>query len=108
MRIDTNLGMRAALVQAGAVLVLGLATGLTLSHSFFEDWGWLVGPGAWMLAAVATALILRLPLAGDAARRRARRHPERDRDARSGCTGSAPCSRSSSSRCGAAAWARAA
>jgi hypothetical protein len=62
MRIDTNLGMRAALVQAAGVLVLGLATGLTLSHSFFEDWGWLVGPGAWMLAATATALILRLPL----------------------------------------------
>ena len=62
MQIDTNLGMRAALAQAGAVLVLGLATGLTLSHSFFEDWGWLVGPGAWMLAAVATALILKLPL----------------------------------------------
>ena len=41
MRIDTNLGMRAALAQAGAVLVLGLATGLTLSHSFFEDGaGW--------------------------------------------------------------------
>ncbi len=63
MRIDTNLGMRVALVQAAAVLVLGLATGLALSHSFFEDWGWLVGPGAWMLAAAATALILRLPFA---------------------------------------------
>ncbi len=63
MRIDTNLGMRAALVQAAAVIVLGLATGLTLSHSFFEDWGWLVGPLAWMLAAFATARVLRLPLA---------------------------------------------
>lgn len=63
MRIDTNLGMRAALVQAAGVLVLGLATGLALSHSFFEDWGWLVGPGAWMLAATATALVLRLALA---------------------------------------------
>jgi len=62
MPIDTNLGMRAALAQAGAVLVLGLATGLALSHRFFEDWGWLVGPGAWMLAATATALILKLPL----------------------------------------------
>jgi len=62
MRIDTNLGMRAALVQAAAVLALGLATGLALSHAFFEDWGWLVGPGAWMLAATITALALRLPL----------------------------------------------
>ena len=62
MRIDTNLGMRAALVQAAGVLVLGLATGLALSHAFFEDWGWVVGPVAWMLAATATALVLKLPL----------------------------------------------
>ena len=64
MRIDTNLAMRAALVQAAGVLVLGLATGLALSHAFFEDWGWLVGPAAWLLAATATALVLQLPLAG--------------------------------------------
>ena len=62
MRIDTNLAMRAALVQAAGVLVLGLATGLALSHAFFEDWGWIVGPVAWMLAATATALVLKLPL----------------------------------------------
>ena len=62
MQMDTNLAMRAALVQAAGVLVLGLATGLALSHAFFEDWGWLVGPAAWMLAATATALILKLPL----------------------------------------------
>lgn len=64
MRMDTNLAMRAALVQAAGVLVLGLATGLALSHAFFEDWGWLVGPAAWMLAATATALILKLPPPG--------------------------------------------
>lgn len=62
MQIDTNLAMRAALVQAAGVLVLGLATGLALSHAFFEDWGWIVGPVAWMLAATATALVLKLPL----------------------------------------------
>jgi hypothetical protein len=62
MQMDTNLAMRAALVQAAGVLVLGLATGLALSHAFFEDWGWLVGPAAWALAATATALVLKLPL----------------------------------------------
>ncbi len=108
MRIDTNLGMRAALAQAGAVLVLGLATGLTLSHSFFEDWGWLVGPGAWMLAAVGDRADPEAAASGDAPRCGARRHPERDRDGRSGCTGSARSSRSSSSPSGAAAWAHAA
>lgn len=61
MPLDTKLALRAALVQAGAVLVLGLATGLTLSHAFFEDWGWLVGPGAWMLAAAVTTFALGLP-----------------------------------------------
>ncbi|MCU0258195.1 MAG: hypothetical protein MUC84_12260 [Solirubrobacteraceae bacterium] len=62
MRIDTSLALRAALVQAAAILVLGLATGLALSHAFFEDWGWVVGPLAWMLAAFVTVTVLRLPL----------------------------------------------
>jgi len=61
MRIDTTLAMRAALVQAAGVLVPGLATGLTLSHAFFEDYGWLVGPPAWMIAAAVTVSVLRLP-----------------------------------------------
>lgn len=62
MRIDTTLALRAALVQAAGVLVLGLATGLTLSHAFFEDWGWVVGPLAWMIAAGVTVSVLHLPL----------------------------------------------
>lgn len=62
MRVDANLALRAGLVQAAGVLVLGLATGLALSREFFEDWGWLAGPAAWMLAATATALVLRLAL----------------------------------------------
>ena len=61
MPVDTSLALRAALIQAIAVLVLALALGLALPHSFFEDWGWIAGPGAWMLAALATALTLRLP-----------------------------------------------
>jgi hypothetical protein len=64
MRIDGKLALRTALVQAAGVLVLALATGLALSRDFFEDWGWLAGPAAWMLAATATALALRLPLGG--------------------------------------------
>jgi hypothetical protein len=62
MPVDTSLALRAALIQALGVLVLAVALGLALPHSFFEDWGWLAGPAAWMLAALATALILRLPL----------------------------------------------
>lgn len=63
MPVDATLALRAALVQAAGVLALGLATGLALSHEFFEDWGWIAGPAAWLLAAAATALALRLPLA---------------------------------------------
>ena len=63
MPVDRQLALRAGLVQAFGVVLLGLATGLTLSHEFFEDWGWLVGPIAWMLAAANTTAALKLPVA---------------------------------------------
>ena len=43
------------------MLVLSLALGLTLPHSFFENWGWLAGPGAWAVCALATARVVGLP-----------------------------------------------
>ena len=55
---------RAALVQALAVAVLSIALAIALPHSFFEDWGWLAGPGAWILCALVTARVVRLPIAG--------------------------------------------
>jgi hypothetical protein len=30
-------------------------------RSFFEDWGWLAGPGAWGACALVAAAVLRLP-----------------------------------------------
>lgn len=53
---------RAALLQLLAVALLSIGLGLALPHSFFEDWGWLAGPAAWMLCAAFTARMLRLPL----------------------------------------------
>jgi len=53
---------RAALLQLAAVAVLSIALGLALPHDFFEDWGWLAGPGAWMVCAAFTARLLALPL----------------------------------------------
>jgi hypothetical protein len=53
---------RAALLQLVAVALLSLALGLALPHDFFEDWGWVTGPLAWMLCAAFTARALRLPL----------------------------------------------
>jgi hypothetical protein len=53
---------RAAALQLAAVALLSLALGLALPKDFFEDWGWIAGPAAWMLCAAFTARVLRLPL----------------------------------------------
>ncbi|HET9593636.1 MAG TPA: hypothetical protein VFP17_12050 [Solirubrobacterales bacterium] len=52
---------RAALLQLAAVALLSIALALALPHSFFESWGWIAGPAAWMLCAAFTARLLRLP-----------------------------------------------
>jgi hypothetical protein len=54
---------RAAAVQLVAVAALSAVLALALPHHFFEDWGWLAGPGAWLACAALTALMLRLPTA---------------------------------------------
>ena len=61
--MDRSVLWRAALVQAGAVAVVSVALALTLPHSFFDDWGWIVGPAAWAGCALVTARVLRLPAA---------------------------------------------
>jgi hypothetical protein len=53
---------RAAALQLAAVALLSIALGLALPKDFFEDWGWVAGPAAWMLCAAFTARVLRLPL----------------------------------------------
>jgi hypothetical protein len=60
--VNSSILWRAALLQLLAVAVLSLALGLALPHSFFEDWGWLAGPGSWLLCAAFTARVLSLPL----------------------------------------------
>jgi hypothetical protein len=50
-------------VQLVAVAALSAVLGLALPHGFFEDWGWLVGPAAWIACAALTAMMLRLPMA---------------------------------------------
>ena len=59
--MDRSVLWRAAAVQALSVAVLSVALALALPHSFFEDWGWLAGPGAWLLCALVTATVVRLP-----------------------------------------------
>jgi hypothetical protein len=62
--MDRPTVVRAGAGQALAVAVLSIALAVALPHSFFEDWGWVVGPGAWLVCAALVARVLRLPLAG--------------------------------------------
>jgi hypothetical protein len=59
--MDRGLAVKAAGVQALAVAVLSIALAIATPHSFFEDWGWIAGPGAWALCALFTARVLGLP-----------------------------------------------
>jgi hypothetical protein len=59
--IDRPTATRAGLVQFAAVAVISIALAIALPHSFFEDWGWIAGPGAWAACALFTAAVLHLP-----------------------------------------------
>jgi hypothetical protein len=60
--MDTSLLWRSALVQLLAVGILFAILALTLPKSFFETWGWLTGPVAWIGCAALTARVLALQL----------------------------------------------
>lgn len=51
----------AAIAQTVLVGALSVALVVPLGSAFFTHWGWLIGPGAWLLCALGTALLLRLP-----------------------------------------------
>jgi len=53
--------LKSLAVQLIAVAILFVVLALLLPKSFFEDWGWLSGPVAWMLCALVTASVLRYP-----------------------------------------------
>jgi len=60
--MDSRILWRAALVQLVAVAALSIVLGLALPHGFFVDWGWIAGPGSWLLCAAFTARVLYLPM----------------------------------------------
>lgn len=66
--MDSAILWRVALVQAVGVAALSLLLALVLSDGFFEDWGWLSGPAAWLLCAWFTARVVGLPVAAVVAR----------------------------------------
>ena len=59
--MDSEILWRVAIVQIVAVAVLSLLLAIVFSHGFFESWGWLVGPLAWMACAWLTARVVGLP-----------------------------------------------
>jgi len=61
--LNARLFWKTLVVQAIVVAIPFAILGLTLSHDFFEDWGWLVGPIVWLACSVVTGRILALPLA---------------------------------------------
>jgi hypothetical protein len=60
--LDIGILWRSAVVQLVAVGVLFAILAILLPKSFFESWGWIAGPVAWMLCATLTARVLHLPL----------------------------------------------
>jgi hypothetical protein len=62
--MDRSILWRAAAAQVLLVAAISLILALALPHSFFDEWGWLTGPAAWLACAAITAWALRLPVRG--------------------------------------------
>jgi hypothetical protein len=60
--VDRSVLLRAGLTQTVAIAVVAGALAAVLPRSFFEDWGWLAGPVAWLACAALTARVVRLPV----------------------------------------------
>lgn len=62
-RLDSRIAIRTFVVQLILVALVAIILALLLPKSFFESWGWLSGPTAWLACAWATSRILSLPAA---------------------------------------------
>jgi hypothetical protein len=60
--VNTGLFWRALGVQTAAVGVLFAILVLALPHDFFDDFGFVVGPLAWIGCTLVTARVLSLPI----------------------------------------------
>jgi hypothetical protein len=60
--MDKGLFLRALAIQAVAVaIVFGVLVALPLGDDFFEDYGWVTGPVAWIACSLVTARVLSIP-----------------------------------------------
>jgi hypothetical protein len=62
--MDRSILWRAAAVQVLLVTAISLVLAVALPRSFFDDWGWLTGPAAWLACAALTAWVLHLSVRG--------------------------------------------
>ena len=62
MAVERTVAVKAAACQLALVAAVSIVLAILLPKSFFEDWGWLSGPSAWALCALATARIVGLPI----------------------------------------------
>ena len=61
--VDPRLFWKSLVVQAALVAVLfAILVALPLGEDFFEDYGWITGPVAWLGCSVLTARVLRMPV----------------------------------------------
>jgi hypothetical protein len=61
--VNSRLFWLSLLIQAAGVAALsGVLIALPLPHDFFKDWGFLVGPVAWIACSFVTARLLALPI----------------------------------------------
>ena len=62
--MNARLFWKALGVQAAAVAVLfAILVALPFPGDFFEDWGFLAGPVAWLVCSLVSARVLSLPVA---------------------------------------------
>jgi hypothetical protein len=62
--MDRSILWRAAAVQVLLITAISLVLAAALPRSFFDDWGWLTGPAAWLACAALTAWVLHLSVRG--------------------------------------------
>jgi hypothetical protein len=61
--VSSRLFWLSLLVQLAAVAALsGLLIALPLPDDFFDDWGFLTGPLAWLVCSFVTARVVSLPI----------------------------------------------
>ncbi len=61
MKIDLDLALRAGGMQTAMVVALALVMRIAFPSDFFETYGWLTGPAAWLGCAALVAIRFTLP-----------------------------------------------